>query len=572
VGDNIVSPSEWSPVTPPEMPFMRSVVSGFVAFASILSADIHGLAQDAEGWIDLMKPTAWQKFDAKWIITSDVTLDPKNPKKLAATPVDGGTIWVNGPGRLPDLQTTEKFGDCEVSLDFLIAKGSNAGIKFASLYEIQILDTPDKTPLTGNSMGGIYPRASGAAPWGYLDAGTPPLMNAAKPAGEWNTMTAKWTAPRFANGVKSHDGRLKDVTLNGKIIHENAVVLTPTGANWVLADQASGPFMVQADHGPLAFRNLKIRKTQSKPAETRPGVEVKGKTSSFTLHIPDNETGFYRGKRFDWSGVIADWKFAGHTVFGPWKATHQPGNADDITGPCEEFGTASPLGYDEAKVKETFVKIGVGELEKPKEDAYSFMKNYRLVNAGKRTYSEANGIHTMTHELNTSMGYGYKLVKNVANSDGPMSAGITLTSSLTNTGKKPITTTVYNHNFFNVDNDPIGPNYRIEFPFDVKAEPQERFAELMRVDGGKLSFQNKLDKGSIYAPLKGYSETEPYRMKFLHLPTKLTLDIACDKPMSSLRIWGISTTICPEPFITIQDLTPGATYTWTTTYTLTQEK
>jgi hypothetical protein len=38
--------------------------------------------------------------------------------------------------------------------------------------------------------------------------------------------------------------------------------------------------------------------------------------------------------------------------------------------------------------------------------------------------------------------------------------------------------------------------------------------------------------------------------------------------MSSIRIWGIGSTICPEPFITISDLAPGKTHTWTTTYVL----
>ena len=72
-----------------------------------------------------------------------------------------GTIWVNGEtGRLPDLITKEAFGDCEVHVEFLIAKNSNAGIKFHAVYEIQILDSSARRrsrPAT--DMGGIYPRA-----------------------------------------------------------------------------------------------------------------------------------------------------------------------------------------------------------------------------------------------------------------------------------------------------------------------------------------------------------------------------------------------------------------------------
>ena len=50
------------------------------------------------------------------------------------------TVWVNGEkGRLPDLVTKESFADCEVHVEFLIAKNSNSGIKLHAVYEIQIL-------------------------------------------------------------------------------------------------------------------------------------------------------------------------------------------------------------------------------------------------------------------------------------------------------------------------------------------------------------------------------------------------------------------------------------------------
>src|SRR4051812_47209776 len=82
----------------------------------------------ADGWIDLMKPDVWKKYDPKGIATDAVKLTPdKKDPRLVATPKEGGTIWVNGEGRLPDLITKQEFGDCEVHAEFLIAKGSNAG-------------------------------------------------------------------------------------------------------------------------------------------------------------------------------------------------------------------------------------------------------------------------------------------------------------------------------------------------------------------------------------------------------------------------------------------------------------
>ena len=119
------------------------VVLGVVAaaFAGPTSADLASSAPDKDGWINLMTPDAWKKFDPGWIITSagEVKLDPEKDTRLRTMPVKNGQTWLNGTrGRLPNLITKEKFGDCEVHVEFLIAKRSNAGIKFHEVYEIQI--------------------------------------------------------------------------------------------------------------------------------------------------------------------------------------------------------------------------------------------------------------------------------------------------------------------------------------------------------------------------------------------------------------------------------------------------
>ena len=222
---------------------------------------------DAGGWIELMKPGVWKKVDAGWIVTDAVKLapDPKGKAdlRLKADKKDGGTIWVNGEtGRLPNLITKQEFGDCEVHIEFLIAKGSNAGIKFHEVYEIQILDSYGKKDLDGSGMGGIYPRAD-LLKGGYLDKGIPPKLNASKPAGEWQTLTAEWKAPRFdAKGEKVASAVMMKATLNGHVIHEDVEVKTPTGGNWQKKETPTGAFMLQCDHGPTAWRNVKIREVK----------------------------------------------------------------------------------------------------------------------------------------------------------------------------------------------------------------------------------------------------------------------------------------------------------------------
>jgi hypothetical protein len=246
-------------------------VSGFVTMLAIILAGTVGTTADeppkpnaksaTDGWIDLMKPDAWKKFDAGWIVTDDVTLNPEKTNRLKANKKDSGTIWVNGEtGRLPDLITKQEFGDCEVHVEFLIAKNSNSGIKFHAVYEIQIMDSDGKKDLSGSDMGGIYPRADASAGYKYLDKGIPPRVNASKPAGEWQTLEAVWKSPQVnAKGEKLANAVMVKAVLNGQVIHENVDVKTPTGSNWTKKETATGPFMLQCDHGPVAFRNVRIR-------------------------------------------------------------------------------------------------------------------------------------------------------------------------------------------------------------------------------------------------------------------------------------------------------------------------
>lgn len=245
---------------------LTAALVALVGSLVVLAEDAKAPAAKAdEGWIDLMKPEVWKKVDPRWIVTGEVKLAPdakgRADVRLKAAKQEGGTVWVNGEaGRLPNLITKEAFGDCEVHVEFLIAKGSNAGIKFQEVYEIQILDSfGSKKEPTGSDMGGIYPRAD-LEKGGYLDKGIPPKVNAAKPPGQWQTLTAVWKAPRFNDrGEKVANAVMVRATLNGRVIHENAEVKTPTGGNWKRKETPTGSFMLQCDHGPTAWRSVKIR-------------------------------------------------------------------------------------------------------------------------------------------------------------------------------------------------------------------------------------------------------------------------------------------------------------------------
>ena len=228
-------------------------------------------AADEKGWIPLIgegrELEAWRSPAGKWNVGGDAALDPKNPRRLVARP--GRGVLVNDPpGRLKDLVSKESFTDLEAHVEFMIPKGSNAGVKLMGRYEIQIVDSHGVTrPLTGSDCGGIYPRARNKPPYGYLDKGAPPRVNAARKAGEWQTLELTFRAPRFQDGKKVASARFVRVVLNGQVIHEDVEVKYPTGAAWVTKEAAKGPFLLQTDHGPVAFRNVRVRPLAGGPGK-----------------------------------------------------------------------------------------------------------------------------------------------------------------------------------------------------------------------------------------------------------------------------------------------------------------
>ena len=178
---------------------------------------------------------------------------------------------VNGmTGKTRNLLSKEDFGDVEAHFEFQVPKGSNSGVKFEGFYEIQISDSFGVAKPTASHCGGIYPRAEMLPRYHYIDEGTPPRVNAARPAGEWQTLDVIFRAPRFdADGKKIKNARFDKVVLNGQVIHEDVDVKTPTGHVWRLKEVARGPILLQGDHGPVAFRNIRVNSPRLNRDEVR---------------------------------------------------------------------------------------------------------------------------------------------------------------------------------------------------------------------------------------------------------------------------------------------------------------
>jgi hypothetical protein len=198
---------------------------------------------------------AWKKT-GEWKEIGDATLDEKNDRRLTGKPGTGAIY--NGPkGKSIDVLSKDEFGDCELHVEFMVPKGSNSGVYLMGRYEIQVFDSWGVEKPEHSDCGGIYQRWKDDK--GY--EGRPPRVNASKKPGEWQSFDITFKAPRFdASGKKTENAKFVKVVHNGKVVHENESLSGPTRASHWEDEKPTGPIMLQGDHGPVAFRNIKVKK------------------------------------------------------------------------------------------------------------------------------------------------------------------------------------------------------------------------------------------------------------------------------------------------------------------------
>lgn len=90
-------------------------------------------------------------------------------------------------------------------------------------------------------------------------------------------------------------------------------------------------------------------------------IELHNRSTKLVLARPDVATPYYRGTRFDRSGIILSLESRGRKYVSQWFREYDPFNHDAVGGPAEEF---SPIGYDNADPGGGFLKPGVGLLER----------------------------------------------------------------------------------------------------------------------------------------------------------------------------------------------------------------
>lgn len=217
----------------------------------------------AAGEVDLLQGgglDAWRPPTGEWAAAGDAAMGASNAKALDTKPGTGAIV--NGAkGRTSNLLTKQEFGDVELHVEFMVPEKSNSGVYLMARYEIQVFDSFGVKEPHHSDCGGIYQRWADNR--GF--EGKPPRVNAARKPGEWQSFDITFRAPRFDTaGRKTENARFVKVLHNGIVIHENEEVTGPTRASTWTDEKPLGPLMLQGDHGPVAYRNLRVRNLGAK--------------------------------------------------------------------------------------------------------------------------------------------------------------------------------------------------------------------------------------------------------------------------------------------------------------------
>jgi hypothetical protein len=297
------------------------------------------------------------------------------------------------------------------------------------------------------------------------------------------------------------------------------------------------------------------------PVKNFPQTDISNGIIKAKIYLPDAKNGYYQGTRFDWSANMPELQFKGHEFFGQWFKNYDPKVHESVMGPVEEF---VPLDYLETKTGENFLKIGVGMLEKPDNEPYAFARYYNIINPGKWTVDKKSDQVHFTHELKDK-NYSYRYEKTVLLvKDKPE---LVLMHTLKNTGARIIETSAYDHNFFVMDKQPVGPGYQIIFPYDIKGDGKG-FGELVEASGNKLIFSRNLvnDETVFCSGLEGFENHQNnYDIRMENSIAGTGVRITCDQPLQKLVFWSCATTTCPEPYIKIK-VEPGKEFSWQISY------
>jgi hypothetical protein len=155
------------------------------------------------------------------------------------------------------LTTNQSFGDCQLHLEWQVPdppqghmfdRGNN-GVVLMGLFEIQIYDSYTEK---------LYPDGQAASVY----AQTPPIVNACRKPGQWQSFDIIFFAPIFKEGKLQEQAHVT-VLHNGLLVHHNQVIYGPTGhrilPRYDKPIPEKLPLSLSAHNNPVRFRNIWVR-------------------------------------------------------------------------------------------------------------------------------------------------------------------------------------------------------------------------------------------------------------------------------------------------------------------------
>ena len=184
-------------------------------------------------------------------------------KDLSEWQSRGRGSWKVGDGYLEvvpnagDLATKQKFGDVQLHVEWAApveVRGNsqnrgNSGIYLQGRYEVQVLDSYRNPTYADGQAGAIYGQ------W-------PPLVNATRKPGEWQSYDIVFEAPKF-QGEKLVKPAYLTVFLNGVLLHNHKELMGPTVHRQLakyVAQPAEDSLVLQDHQQPVRYRNIWIRR------------------------------------------------------------------------------------------------------------------------------------------------------------------------------------------------------------------------------------------------------------------------------------------------------------------------
>ena len=312
-------------------------------------------------------------------------------------------------------------------------------------------------------------------------------------------------------------------------------------------------------------------------AQTTPAAALLKSAAHLTLSngvitaivYPPGDNEFYHGTRFDHAGVIGSLKLKGQEFYGPWFDATQPdvpdfrwidghvvtGKASSTMGPAEEF---DPVGFDAAAPGGTFLLPGVGLLLRPDDKPYNHFTPYERAPSSDARSMTSNGNSVIITHTVSGGGFGYAYTKTLTLVPGRPQ--LIISHVLRNTGRKPIVTSVYDHNFITLD--PGNGDMTVAMPF---SPPQPPATSRLKVEGNTISWPQALEERQSGAMTM--SETpQLYDFTVTDSKTGASFRAQADVPASQYKLWSIKTVMAVEPYAAL-NVAPGSEKRWSYTYT-----